>query len=169
MSLKEFNIHFGRLKPGKHHFSWEVNGDFFENFEHSLITECSSKLKLEIEKNTETLMVFRFSFNGELTLPCDRCLENKNYSLEGNQEIYVKLEGQRENDDEDILYLPPDSYEYNISSLVYDFYNLSVPIKKECLTPQKKSCRAVEKHFHTGANEQKNETDPRWNELKKLL
>ncbi|MBI3141405.1 MAG: DUF177 domain-containing protein [Bacteroidetes bacterium] len=168
--LQDFTINFGRLKPGKHVFDFQVDDTFFAHFQLDSMLNCRSQTRLTIDKPKANLMDWNFAIAGRSDFPCDRCNDVLSYPIGGNYEVIVKLEDGASQDEDDIIFLPSDSYEYNIAQLVYDFHLLSVPFKKECLRQDHPSCLEANRILNGGSgNQNGNGLDPRWNELRKLL
>lgn len=171
--LQEFNINFGRLKLGKHEFQYKVGFDFFKEFEQDLIEDCNTSVLLTIDKTRLNLMKFNFKISGSADFPCDRCLEQKSYPLQGDFDVLVKLNEDEGANNDEIIFLSPDAYEYNVSELIYDFHILSIPFKKDCVHENHPTCLKIEELIEGGFDDDNDdndiEDDPRWNELKKLL
>ncbi len=170
--LQEFTVNFGRLKLGKHEFEFDIDDSFLKHYETDLLINCNTKTMLTIDKTRLNLMKFGFKISGSADLPCDRCNELKPYPINGEFDVLVKLEDEESSDD-DIIFLSPDAYEYNIAGLVYDFHILSIPFKKDCIHENHPTCLKIEALIESGSQSDNEEdddfADPRWNELKKLL
>ena len=170
MSLKEFNIHFGRLTPGKHEFNFVVDKDFLAHYEYD-VAGCSTETRLVITKTNAVLMTFDFDISGTIDLPCDRCTDELSYPIEGQYQVLVKLENQDSTVADEIIYLSPDAYEINVADTLYDFHILSIPLKKDCLRQNHPVCQKIN-NFLLGSSQidtADDDGDPRWNDLKKLL
>lgn len=167
-------MNFGRLKTGRHVFSFEIDKSFFASQEDSIIQNCNTQVDLEIDKTRLNLMTFNFSIHGDLMLDCDRCLETLPYPIDSNYSLMVKLkevdpENEMEDDDE-IVFLGPNDFEIDLSKHIYDFHTLSIPFKRECQHVSSR-CNEIENLLSSGSNSTDNDSsgDPRWNDLKKLL
>lgn len=118
------------------------------------------------------MLTFYFDLDGTSDLPCDRCLDVLPYPTSGSYKFILKLENQESNDDE-IVYLPPDSYEINVASHLFEFQVLSLPFKKDCIRDNHPSCDEVNRILSEGVgpddDDDEEDLDPRWNDLKKLL
>ena len=171
--LKEFNVNFGRLKLGKHEFNFQVTNKFFESFEQSLVDNCQIKVALTIDKTRLNLMKFNFKIGGSANFPCDRCNVELPYPMDNEFDILVKLNEEEGVENDEIVFLSPDAYEFNVAVLLYDFLTLSVPFKKDCLRKDHPDCIKIEELISYGNSsdneEDDDDGDPRWNDLKKLL
>ena len=164
-------MNFGRLNIGLHEFSYSIDSKFFDDFGATKIEHCKTNTQLQIEKKQANLMVFNFDIKGEASFACDRCTDPLIYPMESEFKVLVKVEDQENDTSDEIVYLPPDSYEYNVASLIYDFHILSVPFKKDCLRKDHENCLKINEILDFGSvtEESAVEDDPRWNELRKLL
>lgn len=168
----EYKINFGRLKVGEHQFDYRIDGSFFEDSGESLIEKCDTRVTLVLDKTRETLIHLDFEIEGSLDLACDRCSRTLGYPVKGDYRVSLKLvDNADEQEDDDVFFLSHDEYEFDISELLYEFHNLLVPMKKECLL-QDNECRRVEEFLEGGQDstgEGGEQNDPRWDDLKKLL
>ena len=174
--LKEFTIPFRGLKLGKHQFEFELNNAFFEHFEYDEFNNASIKLNVQLEKMS-TLMEFTLNFNGYVNVACDLTNEPYNQEISGTYQFVVKF-GEEENDDnEDLLILPHGSYEVNIQQYIYETVVLAVPLRRIHPGVADGSLKSdilekLEELSPEASKEQEEEeenTDPRWDTLKKLL
>lgn len=172
--LKEFVIPFVGLKLGKHHFDFEIDKTFFEHFGFEDFNDSNIKADVVLEKKT-TLLEFDFSISGTVNVNCDLSNEPFDQPINGQYHLVVKF-GQEFNDDNDeILILPHGEYEINIAQYIYELIVLSVP--KKLVHPGIKDGtlksdileRLEELSPKKISNKKDNETDPRWDTLKKLL
>ncbi|WP_290698319.1 DUF177 domain-containing protein [Lacinutrix sp.] len=173
--LKEFTIPFVGLKEGKHHFDYEINNSFFEYFDYEDFNSSDLKVNVEFVKKS-TLLELHFEVSGTVNVNCDVTNEPFDKSLNNEFDLVVKF-GEEYNDENiDILIIPHGEYEISIQQYVYELIVLAMPTKRvhpgvedgtldsdileklEELSPKEKDTK-----------EDQEETDPRWNTLKKLL
>ena len=173
--MKEFTIPFVGLKIGKHNFEYNVKQAFFEYFEYEDFNDVNVKVDVVLEKKT-TLLELHFKISGFVNVNCDLTNEPYNQTIENDFDLVVKFGDEYNDENVDILIIPHGTYEVNIQQYVYELIVLSVPIKRihpgvedgtldseilnklEELSPKLKDKKDKEE-----------ETDPRWNTLKKLL
>lgn len=170
--LKQFSIPFTGLKIGKHQFDFEINSDFFTAFEYALVTEGELKVNVELDKQ-ETMLIFNFSIRGTVRLSCDTCLSPFSAPLEINERQIVKFtEDNLESDDPEIIMLNKKESTIDVSGLIYEYINVSIPYIVNCgrvgKTPDC-DMEMIEKleSYKVTKNEQE-QADPRWDALKKL-
>ncbi|MFD0990459.1 YceD family protein [Mariniflexile jejuense] len=173
--LKEFTIPFVGLKIGKHHFEYKIEQAFFEYFEYEEFNNSNVDVNLILDKKT-TLLELNFKISGFVNVNCDLTNEPYNQPIKNEFDLVVKFGDEYNDEFEDILIVPHGTYEINVQQYIYELIVLSVPIKRihpgvedgtldsdilkklEELSPKIKEEKETEE-----------ETDPRWNTLKKLL
>ena len=169
-ALREYIINFGNLKVGSHEYDFDVDDKFFEAFEYSLVKSGNVKVKIVLEKQRETFFTLNFILEGHIDLECDRCLDIFPYPVESKHRILVKLDGKETESNDELIFLAPDIYEINVSSIIYEFINLSLPLRHVCESVDK-DCNPVmlEKLKQWSREEETEEVkDPRWEALKNL-
>ena len=173
--LKEFTIPFVGLKIGKHHFDYKIEQTFFEHFEYEEFNNVAIKVDLELEKKS-TLLELHFKVSGYVNLNCDLTNEPFNQNIENDFDLVVKFGDEFNDEHIDILIVPHGTYEVNIQQYIYELVVLSVPIKRihpgvEDGTLNSEILEKLEE-LSPKLNEEKEtkeDIDPRWNTLKKLL
>ena len=172
--LKEFNIQFVGLKLGKHQFEYEISNTFFEHFEFQEYNSTNVKVQVELNKKT-TLMELHFDIHGHVNVNCDLTNEPFDQPISGTYHFVVKFGEEYNDEDEDILILPHGSHEVNIQQYVYESIVLSLPAKRvhpgvKDGTLKSDILKKLEELRPKGDDASDNEdTDPRWDNLKKLL
>lgn len=173
--LKEFTIPFVGLKLGKHHFEYKIEKSFFEYFEYEEFNDVNVAVNLVMDKKA-TLLELTFKISGFVNVNCDVTNEAYNQPIENEFDLVVKFGDEYNDEEPDILIVTHGTYEINIQQYIYELIILSVPIKRvhpgiedgtldsdileklEELSPKLKEEKETEE-----------ESDPRWNTLKKLL
>jgi uncharacterized metal-binding protein YceD (DUF177 family) len=170
--LKEYKIQFSGLSDGIHQYSYDIKDSFFENFEHTIVSGGHLKVDLELDKRP-TLLTLNFSFEGSLQTDCDRCAVTAPYPVEGEARLIIQLT-DGESDDDDLIYLPNDAFEYNIAQYLYETLALSLPLRVvHCeVSGDKSICDQKVIDYLDALSvpepEEEPESDPRWDALKGL-
>ena len=175
--LKEFTIPFAGLKIGKHQFNFELKKAFFEHFEYDEFNDADINLDVLLEKMS-TLIEITLTYKGSVNVACDITNERYDQELSGSYEFVVKFGEEYNDEEEDLLIIPHGSYEVNIAQYVYETLVLAVPLrrvhpgvkdgtlKSDILDKlEELSLKAPDEEMEA---EEEN-TDPRWDSLKKLL
>ena len=76
------------------------------------------------------MMVLDFELTGWVGANCDRCTVEYRQPLSGEHQLYVKFGDEYEEMDETLLVIPHESYELDVSQLIYEFIQLNVPLRK---------------------------------------
>jgi uncharacterized metal-binding protein YceD (DUF177 family) len=171
-ALKEFIIPFVGLKIGKHHFEYKVEQTFFEYFEYEDFNDVKINVSLELEKKT-TLLELHFKFSGWVNVNCDLTNEPYNQTIENEFDLVVNFGDEFNDENIDILIIPHGTYEISIQQYIYELIILAVPIKRlhpgvEDGTLDSEILKKLEE-LSPKLKENKEDIDPRWNTLKKLL
>ena len=170
--LKQFNIQFVGLKEGKHLFEYIIDNTFFEAFNYNEFFNSSIKVDLDFVKKS-TLFELTFTFKGTVNLPCDTTNEPFDQPIETNSYLVVNF-GQEFNDEnEDLLIIPHEVYQFSVAQYIYETIVLSIPTKRihpKVLDGTMQS-EALDKLKELRIKEVKTveKTDPRWDKLKNLI
>lgn len=162
-----FIIPFTGLKNGEHLFEFELNDSFFK--EYSFSEELSGKLDLDLTLDKKSnMIVLNFALKGVVNHPCDRCNDLMKLMIDSNNTLYVKFGDEDYQETDDIVILPENAFEIDISTYVAEFIALALPMKKaheegKCNPEILKTLSQYER-----TESQSEEIDPRWEALKKL-
>jgi len=173
----EFLIPFIGLKLGKHQFEYQINKKFFEDFGYDEFESCDIKVNVVLEKKS-TMLELHFKHKGTIHVPCDLTNEMFDLPVKGKINLFVQFGEAFNNDNEELLILPHGEHQVDISQYIYEMIALSIPLKR--IHPGVKDgtlkTDILDKldELKVNAKEQKadakqEETDPRWDQLKKLL
>jgi uncharacterized metal-binding protein YceD (DUF177 family) len=170
--LKQFNIQFVGLKEGKHLFEYQIDNTFFEAFNYNEFFNSSIKVDLDFVKKS-TLFELTFTIKGTVNLPCDTTNEPFDQPIETSSYLVVNF-GQEFNDEnEDLLIIPHEVYQFSVAQYIYETIVLSIPTKRihpKVLDGTMQS-EALDKLKELRIKEVKTleNTDPRWDKLKNLI
>ena len=175
-TMKAYTIQFVGLKLGKHDFDYQIDKTFFLDFEYDEFNDLDLKVNLLFEKKT-TLLELLFVVEGWVNVNCDVTNEPYNQNIKDSFKLVVKFGDDYNNDNEDILVVPHGEYEINVAQYIYELIVLAVPIKKihpgiEDGTLQSEILAKLDELSPKMDKKKENkteDTDPRWDTLKKLL
>ncbi len=173
MQHKEFIIPFSGLKQGKHEFEYTIENKFFESFEYDEFNGANIKLGVTLNKMS-TMMELEMKARGTVNVNCDLTSEPYDQKIKADLELVVKFGDEYNNDNDEILIIPHSEYQINIAQYVYEMLVLAVPLKKVhpgVLDGSLKSevLDKLEELQPKDTKENKEDIDPRWDALKKLL
>ena len=173
--LKEYTIQFVGLKLGKHHFEYQIDKKFFEEFEYDEFNDVHVDVDLVLEKKS-TILELHFEISGIVNVNCDTTNEPYDQNVKNHFDLVVKFGEEYNDENEDILIIPHGEYEINVAQYIYELIIFSMPVKRVHPgiadgTLKSEILKKLEELSPKGLEEKEEseETDPRWNTLKKLL
>ena len=129
-----FIVPLNGLAQGRTQFRRRIGKEFFEHFENSEILDAGLDVDVEVEKSGRFIGVDCY-ISGDVTVTCDRCLENLKIPVKTDFKQSVKfgsgdpssceVEGDRE-----IVWLPMTDADLDLSQAVYDYICLSLPVQR---------------------------------------
>lgn len=166
-----YNLPISGLKEGRHYYEFEIDKEFFNKIEESEVKDGSLTATIEADKRSSHIDL-EIRIKGEVFISCDRCLEIFSYPVNCENRLLIKMGRTSDESDPDIITLPAEEGEYDLSQYFYEYITLSLPIKR--VHPDDKdgkpTCdpemlKKLQEHI---VNEESS-NDPRWDELKKLI
>lgn len=131
-TLSEYRIAVQRLSDGNHDFHWKISKAFFEKDPNSEIRDAVINADVELIKS-DRLMELHFHFSGQLTIACDRCLDDLLLTINSDKTLLVRkgresIDGQENK--EDIVFIQANDPQIDLHQIMYDFILLSIPMRK---------------------------------------
>jgi uncharacterized protein len=166
-----YTIPLSGLKDGRHTYDFEISNKFFELFVESLISQGKLHVVADLDKRPSHYdLIIRIE--GSVRIECDRCLEMYNQPISCENRLLIKPGKHRDDSEPDMLTIPADEYELDISQYIYEFVHLAMPLKRIHPSDKKgnSACNPEMLQMlmkHVIDIEKK--ADPRWDELKKLM
>lgn len=184
---KTYSISFIGLKNGEHTFEYQIDSDFFKNYNYDDFNSIQANISVLLNKKATHLEV-NFKAKGVVNVPCDVTNEDFDLPIENEFNLIVKF-GEEFNDDHDeILVIPMNEYEINLSQYIYELIVLSIPVKRvspeaaededfdeedfDFLFEDEEEDNEMEdsqEDDDTESDSDNEDIDPRWEKLKKLL
>lgn len=165
-------IKFVGLKDGKHRFDFTIDNAFFKDKEYSEVKEAHVAAVVTLTKSTN-LLVFDIKMDGTINVPCDRCGDAFDFPVWGERKLIVSLTNDKFEDGDDIVSLPLEASEIDISQLLYEYAILLLPQRR--IHPAKEDgtsgCNPNALNILNNLSAKEEEgttTDPRWDALKKI-
>jgi uncharacterized metal-binding protein YceD (DUF177 family) len=166
-----YSIPIGGLKEGKHSYDFEINKEFFEQFEESEVREGKLAVTVEADKRSSHVDL-AVRIEGTITISCDRCLGVFSHPVSCENRLLVKFGRVNDESDPDIITVPADENELDMAQYFYEYILLALPIqrihpvdKNGNSTCDPEMLKKLKEHV---INEEVG-NDPRWDELKKLI
>lgn len=173
MKQKEYIIPFSGLKQGKHNFNFDVDNTFFDSFGYDDFNAANITVVLDFHK-TATIMELDFNLSGTVNVACDSTNEPYDQAINAKVRLIVKFGDDYNDEDDEILILPHGEHQLNVAQMIYEMAVLAVPQKRVHPgiadgTLQSPVLEKLQELQPKESKDKKEETDPRWDELKKLL
>lgn len=173
MKIKEFFIPFKGLKLGKHEFGYQIGNAFFESFEYTEFNGADIKIVAILNKMAN-MMELEIKATGKVNVNCDLTNEPFDQPITSSLPLIIKFGDEYNDEDDEILVLPHGEYQVNIAQYIYEMLVLAVPQKRihpgvQDGTLKSEALEKLEELQPRATETKENETDPRWDGLKKLL
>jgi uncharacterized protein len=160
------------LKEGHYSYDFDIDKKFFEQFEESEIKDGNLHSNVAMEKRSSHIDM-RINITGTVRISCDRCLDMFSQPVESANRVIIKYSSSIPDDsDPDMITIAPNEPELDIKQYLYEFICLALPIQR--IHPDDQNGRSTcnpemlkKINEHVVHNEQ--ESDSRWDELKKLM
>lgn len=165
----EFIVQFSGLKLGIHQFEFSVDDTFFEKLDYSPIKHGEVIVNLELDKKPAMLSL-NFKLSGWIGEVCDRCAVDYHQKLNGEHQVFVKFGEEYDEPDDNLIILPHEAYELDVTQLIYEFIGLNVPLKKvpceedgDTSICDQETLKALE-----NSDSEEEKENPLWAELNKI-
>ena len=155
-------IPINSLAQGRTEYSWHADREFFASFDSEDIVDASLDVDASVEKSGRYIGI-DCRICGHVTVQCDRCLGDLEIPVDTTVRFSVKFGqepemGTRGNDDErEIVFLPEDDTDLDMSQIVYDYTCLSLPMQR--VHPDGECDPETVKYISSGEMEQTEETE----------
>ena len=177
------------LSIGVQEFNYHLDAAFFNDVEATDVREASVDAVVKVVRKDDEIYQLSFEFSGEITIPCDRCLDDMQLPVATTYNLTVKEGEEYDDSDDEVLVIPGHWRELDLTPLMRDTVLLTIPImhahpEGECnpqMLDRLEQIRAVnitddEQLYDPEAGVDNEETtnnssddiDPRWAALKKL-
>ena len=148
-----------------------MNRDFFNSFEVEEINKVELEAEVQLVKKTNYLEL-EFSVTGFLEVICDLCLDFYAQKIESGGKLYIRFGEVHTELSDELIVIPSNQTEIDISQQLYDFSMLGIPFRKQ---------HAIDINGESGCNpemikilgnmkqnDENRQNDPRWSSLKDL-
>ncbi len=129
---REFEIAWQGLKPGPHTYVYDIDDRFMKEREvDESFKDWDAKITLGFDKH-ESFFMLHFDVDGQVTVPCDRCGDEFKLRLWDEFDLIIKLMGEDAEeieDEDDVAFIPRSETVIDISSWLYEFLMLSIPLQ----------------------------------------
>lgn len=183
--LDNYKIDLKNMRSDAVEYQYHLDNAFFEAIGDILVQKGSVDVILRVKK-TAGAFELTFCIKGMVQIPCDRCLDDMDQSIDSVSVLKVKF-GDEYADEGELIVVPYEDGVLDVAWNIYEFIALEIPIKHVHEPGKCNGAMMSVLRQHTavsfedeaddvssddiaqnGSKEGKL-TDPRWSELKKLL
>lgn len=169
--MSGFNsIPLAGLKDTRYTYEFNIGEDFFKGFDATEIKRGDLKAVVVLQK-CSTHIELDIMIDGRAEVTCDRCLEEFYIPVSCANRLIIKQGREWDDSDPDIITIPLDEHEIDLSQFFYEYIHLALPLKRihpddnegnNTCNPE--MIRKIGSLLVSG----KADHDPRWDELEKL-
>ena len=170
-ALIDFIIPIIGLKLGEHSYQFNVNRQFFKEFDNTDLQDGCLQVDLILTKRSNHMELI-FQAKGTVNCLCDRCGSDLKLPLEHQEMRIVKFSQADFDNTDDVLVIGRDDHEINVSHIVYETIFLGLPIRKfhdQEINGQICDQEVLIRLKEYQKKEVNNGVDDRWSALKKLI
>ena len=169
-SLEFLKIDLKGLKEEETSLEFNLDDAFFEALDAAEVRKGSLHVSVSIRKATG-FFEFLFHTAGTITIPCDRCLDDMEQSVDSDNRLIVKL-GSGNSEEDDIIVVDEDEGVLDMAWFIYEFVVLAIPIRHvhapgKCNPAMTKALEELSAD-RSSDEESDQPTDPRWEKLREL-
>lgn len=170
-SAGTLNIDLRELKDGITTSKHTLDDAFFEAIDAPDVHRGMLECELSIRK-AETFFEVDFSIEGDILIPCDRCLEDMEQPISTENRLIVKF-GPEYSEEDDIIIVDEEEGILDLEWFIYETIVLNIPIQ-HVHVPGKcdvAMMKLLNEHTVTrsGGQDDEKPVDPRWGKLAELI
>lgn len=124
----EYAIPLKSLQKGEHVFTFHLGKRFFDDMESADIRDANVEAVVTVNYANDAYAI-NFDVKGEVTVQCDRCLEEMQWPVEATYHITVQYGDAYRDDSDELLEIPSSVNDLNVAYMLYDTVSLAVPMK----------------------------------------
>ncbi len=168
----EYVVRFSELKEDTETFEFSLLDTFFKDFQSSEWENGRINVEVFVIKRPDGFTI-DFEMKGELTVLCDRCLDAFARPVHFSQRLFVKYGQEPKEIDDNVVVISREENQIDLGGYFYEYLLLSMPVKR--IHPNRmngesgcdsKMIERLEQHL---VNNNIEDTDPRWDALKRLI
>ena len=169
-SLESLKIDLKGLKDEETSLEFTLDDTYLEALDGADVKKGSLHVSVSIRKATG-FFEFNFHTDGEIVIPCDRCLDDMALPVDTDNCLIVKL-GSVYSEEDDVIVVPENEGILDMAWLIYEFVALVIPIRHvhapgKCNPAMTQALEELSSD--RSSDEESNQPiDPRWAKLKDL-
>jgi len=150
--------------------SYLLGTDFFAGRDESPIKDGNVRVDVLVKKVAGDFKL-TFSSQGSVVVTCDRCLDDLSVPVDAESSLVVKFGPEYRDDGDDVVIVDEKEGTLDLADLLYQLVALELPLQHmhaegECNPDMLNVLKAHSMEAEAGKEAA---TDPRWDELKKII
>lgn len=170
-SLEPFKIDLKGQEDGLTRLDLSLDDTFFAALEAEEVRRGHADVELMIQRTAERYFELHFHITGEVTVQCDRCLDDMPQAVDAKHKLVVKF-GEEYSEEDDLVVVPEDDGILDTSWFIYEIIVLNIPIKHVHVPGKcnRAMIQMLEEHSAARSSDgvEKHDIDPRWSGLLKI-
>lgn len=127
--MESYKIAYKGLSNGEHDFEFGVDGALFAAYENDEVLAADCRAKVHLTRGEAQLLV-DVAIEGEVTVACDRCLEDCILPIDYEGQLVVKFSDEEQESDGEVMWLFPGDTELDLAQYIYESVILSLPYQR---------------------------------------
>lgn len=170
--------------------TYHLDKEFFSGFEGSIVTDGDIEVNITVNSLSYGHFGLLIEVDGDIILPCDRCLDDLEVYIESEDELKVRygidirigdeIISSSEVSDEYDFTLPEGDTTLDLSEVIFELVELAIPLQyihpegecnqdMELILQEHLAVLPGEEDGGPESSEDDQDTDPRWDALKGIL
>ena len=116
------------LQEGRFEQQMKVDTTFFKNMENTDVVSADVTVLLTIDHKHDAYQL-TLKCEGQLQVPCDRCLDPVDIPVDTEFKITVKYGPAFSDEADDVLVIPYEDTALNVAYMIYDTLMLTIPLR----------------------------------------
>ena len=126
---QRYSIAYKGLKSGNYDFDFPVDAELFRAFESAEISDGDCRVSVHLER-AEQRMMLDVQITGEVTVACDRCLEDCSLPIDFSDRLTVEITDELGEYDGEVMWVLPAEDMVDLSQYIYESIVLSLPYQR---------------------------------------
>lgn len=128
MKKDTYLIPLAQMPEGEAKYEFHCGREFFEELGRCEMLDCDVNVTLAVRRKGDAYTLL-FTFAGEMTVACHRCLDPLTLPLDTEYETGVHYGDEYDDSVDGMLVLPDDMLRLDVAPLIADTIELSIPMR----------------------------------------
>lgn len=127
--MASYKLPLKRLSLGVQEFTYHLGKDFFSDIEPLEVRGGNVDAVVSVDRKSDDIYQIEMTLKGEITIPCDRCLDDMQWAVDTSYDLSVKEGDEYDDSVDNVLTIPSHWRELDLAPLLRDTVLLTIPIK----------------------------------------